>query len=121
MGKISLYSTLVCLLVMSYEDVKEGEINPVFLIGLCGFRYLFAYVLLAFFYIFYDRWSTKIGGADIWILCLLLSKVGPQGLMKILLVSSLCGIIACAFAKKREIRFIPFIFLGFCIVRFMPL
>ena len=111
--------TLISLVILSVQDIRKGEVDLFFLSGLCGSGYLMAYVLMAFLWIGFHRYEKLIGGADVWIMCLLMSRYGLAFTMGVILYSSIAGLVYCLCCRKREVRFIPFLTAGFIMQRYL--
>ena len=101
------------MLICAYEDYKLGEIHYRWLIMMVDFRFLLAYPFLLMSVLFYRYIEKFIGGADIIIFILLYSRYGLLTVSKILLIASMLALIYSYVKRKKEIRFIPFILLGY--------
>ncbi len=65
-------------------------------------------------YLLYERFKeVKIGGADVKILASLTLYGGAILLVKVLLVSSVLGIVYSLLSKKKRIPYVPFIWMGY--------
>ena len=101
------------MLILSVQDIRKGEVDLRVMLLMVDFRYPYAYLFLLLFLVFYERISEKIGGADLWLFCLLMSRYGLRFCMKVLWAASLSGIVYCLIKDRREIRWIPFLSAGF--------
>lgn len=79
------------------------------------FLYIEGYFFLALVIIFYKLVEKFIGGADLLIFGLLLTRYGLYAVSIILFYSSLIGVVFSLIKQKKELRFIPFILIGFII------
>lgn len=77
------------------------------------FLYLEGYIFLSIVIIFYKYFEKYIGGADLLIFGLIISRYGIYNLSLILFYAAVIGLSYCYIFKKKTIRFIPFIFIGF--------
>ncbi len=107
--------TIIALLILSVQDIKYGEIHYRYLLMMVGFSYPSAYIILVLTLIFYKYLEDYIGGADLLIFCLLISRYSYIFTYRILFVSSLLALIYCLIFKKQRLKFIPFIFLAFLV------
>ena len=103
---------VIGLTILSYQDIKYGEIHYRYLLLMVGFSYLSGYVLLVVCIVFYKYFRSYIGGADLLIFCLIVTHYGYQGLSYVILVASTLALIYSCLFKKRVVRFIPFILVG---------
>lgn len=105
------YLTILGLSILAYEDIMYGEIHYRYLLLLVGFSYPIAYVFIIIVIKFYKNVSHLIGGADLLIFCLLISRYGLAVNM-MLIYSCIFGIIYCLVSKNKQIKFIPFILIS---------
>lgn len=103
---------IIGLIILALEDIRYGEIHYRYLLLIVGFSYLSGYILMLICIILYDRMSKYIGGADLLIFCLLITKYGYNAISYIVLVASSLALLYSLVLKKKQIRFIPFILIG---------
>lgn len=114
------------LLLMAIEDMYHMQVNDIFQILLLVVVLISGDVLLPRIvvaalcfigYVIYERKKEiKIGGADIKILCSLFILGGVQMLVETLFVASSFGIVYALMSKRKEIPFVPFIWMGYILV-----
>ena len=104
--------TIIGLSILALQDIKYGEIHYRYLLLIAGFSYLSGYILIVLILIGYQFISKYIGGADLLIFSLLVTQYGYLALSKIMLVASLLGILHSFIYRRKQIRFIPHIFVG---------
>ncbi len=104
------------LLILAKEDILQGEIHFHWLILLVDFRYYQGYIILIVFLLSYPLIKKQIGGADLLIIALLLTRYNLFQVNLIVLIASFSALIVIYFKKKSEVRFIPYLLLGFIII-----
>ncbi|MDR1795310.1 MAG: hypothetical protein LBR25_07950 [Erysipelotrichaceae bacterium] len=97
---------------MAVQDYLKGEIQLWWLVFLASFRHLWPYGLLLVLVLVYPLLAKWIGGADLWVLTLLLTRYSLYQVSLMLLVSSALGILWCLLLHKKSLRFLPFLFLA---------
>lgn len=105
--------TLLGLTICAWEDFREGEIHYRWLLLIVDFHFPEAYLCCIVFFLSYHLYEKYIGGADVIILLLLLSRYGLSFVMELLFLSSALALLYVIIRGKRSIRFIPFMLLGF--------
>lgn len=100
---------------MSVQDIKHGEIHYRYLLLIVDFSYPIAYLGIIMTFIFYKYIDQYIGGADILISLLLMSRYGLFYVSNLLLISSILALVYCLIFKVKKIKFIPFMFISFII------
>lgn len=105
--------SIVGLLILALLDFRNGEIRYRYLLLMVDFSYLSAYLLLFLFIVYYKYIDKYIGGADLIIFALLVSRYGYYASFLIYFYSSIIGLIYACIFKLHKLRFIPFIFMGF--------
>ena len=108
--------SIIALIILSIQDIKKGEIHYRYLVLMVDFYDLKGYLCLILTIVFYDLIKDYIGGADLLIFSLLMTRYGSYYVFLIFFYGALLGLIYCLILKKQQLRFIPFIFLGFLIV-----
>ncbi len=108
--------TILGLIILSIQDLKYGEIHYRYLLLIVGFSYKSAYIILVLILLLYKYVQDYIGGADLLIFVLLISKYGYYTTNLIVLVSSISALFYSLLRRKKKIRFIPFIFIATIIV-----
>lgn len=116
----------VILLLMSLEDLYHMEVSDILQLCLLLFIIITTkpslvniIVALAFLgiYIIYERnCESKIGGADVKILCSLYILGGIEMIIRIMFIASLFGIVFSVLLNKKKIPFVPFIWIGYLLV-----
>ncbi len=100
---------------MSVQDIKYGEIHYRYLILIVDFSYPMAYLGILLTLILYKYIEDYVGGADILISLLLISRYGLYFVSNVLLIASFLALLYCLLFKVNKIKFIPFIFASFII------
>ena len=77
------------------------------------FSFLSAYILLILIIIFYKYVEEYIGGADLLIFALLVSRYNYYDTFLIFFYASIIALFYAIIFNKKEVRFIPFIFISF--------
>lgn len=108
--------TILGLIILSIQDLKYGEIHYRYLLLIVGFSYKSAYIILLLILLLYKYVQDYIGGADLLIFILLISKYGYYTTNLIVLISSICALFYSLLRRKKKIRFIPFILFATIIV-----
>ncbi len=108
--------SIVALIILSIQDIKKGEIHYRYLVLMVDFLHLQGYVFLILTIIFYDLIKDYIGGADLLIFSLLITRYGSYAVFLMMFYAAVFGLAYCLIFKKHQLRFIPFIFIGFLIV-----
>lgn len=108
--------SFIALIILSIEDIKKGEIHYRYLILIVDFLYPEGYLLLVFFIFIYKKINIYIGGADLLIFCLLITRYGIYNASLIFFYAAAFALGYCLIKKKSKIKFIPFILLGFIIL-----
>lgn len=114
------------LLLMAIEDIYHMQVNDILQILLLLTVLITGDVILSrviisalgfIAYVIYERKNEiKIGGADIKILCSLFVLGGVQMIVETLFVASSFGIVYALMSKRKEIPFVPFIWMGYILV-----
>ncbi|NLC54637.1 MAG: hypothetical protein GX769_01985 [Erysipelothrix sp.] len=79
------------------------------------FLYPLGYLLLLCVIMLYKFIDQLIGGADLLIFALLITRYGLYTTSLIAFYAAVIGLIYSVILKKGQIRFIPFILIGFLI------
>lgn len=118
-------SSIVCWLILVYQDLKNMEVNSwSILFLLVNQLLLFSVSVISVtiglaFYLFsniiFNKVENYIGGADLKIFSILLLTI-PYETIYVILFASLFGIITSLIFSKRAIPFIPCIFLAYVLV-----
>ncbi len=107
--------TLLALIILSLQDIKSGEIHYRYLLLMVDFLYPLGYLLLLCVIMLYKFIDQLIGGADLLIFALLITRYGLYTTSLIAFYAAVIGLIYSVILKKGQIRFIPFILIGFLI------
>lgn len=110
-------ASFIALSILALQDIKYGEIHYRYLILIVDFSYPTAYFIIIFTMFFYKYMEKYIGGADILIIALLISRYGYYLSYQLVFFASLSALIYCLYCKVKEVRFIPFILFGFMIAK----
>ncbi len=113
MGQIRDILTFLSLMALGAEDARYGEVHLSYLIGLFDVRHFWPYVLLGVLLLTHTLWESKIGGADILTFTALFSRYSFLEVNQMILFACLLAIAYSALKKRREVRFLPFLFCGF--------
>lgn len=65
-----------------------------------------------------ERYDLKIGSGDFLYLATLALLTNWQSLFWVIELGSLFGILACLIYRRRQLPFLPFLFLGYCLTLF---
>ena len=107
--------TLIALVILSLQDIKTGEIHYRYLLLMVDFLHLEGYILIITSIIFYKYVQKYIGGADLLIFGLLITRYGIYNVSLTLFYAAILGLLYAVVRKQSELRFIPFILIGFII------
>ena len=107
--------SFIALFILAIYDIKTGEIRYPYLLMIVDFSFLSAYILLILIIIFYKYVEEYIGGADLLIFALLVSRYNYYDTFLIFFYASIIALFYAIILNKKEVRFIPFIFISFFI------
>lgn len=108
--------SIIGLSILSIQDIKRGEIHYRYLLLMVDFQYLEGFFLIIIFITFYKYVQNYIGGADLLIFGLLITRYGLYISINIIFYAAFFGLLYSIIKKVSVLRFIPFIFIGFLIV-----
>ena len=108
--------SIIGLSILSIQDIKRGEIHYRYLLLMVDFQYLEGFFLIIIFITFYKYVQNYIGGADLLIFGLLITRYGLYISINIIFYAAFFGLIYSLIKKVSKLKFIPFIFIGFLIV-----
>lgn len=100
---------------MAIQDIKSGEIHQLSLLLLMDFQYYQAYLLLILFVFLYFYVRDYIGDGDLLIFILLTTRYGLVIVFQIMLISSIITLIYMKYQRTTQVRYIPFILMGYLI------
>ncbi len=105
--------SIVGLSILSIQDIKKGEIHYRYLLLMVDFQYLEGFIFIITSITFYKYVQNYIGGADLLIFGLLITRYGLYVSINIIFYAAFFGFIYSLIKKVTVLRFIPFIFIGF--------
>lgn len=118
-------TTQFILFFMAIEDIRTMQVSNIYQIILLTWVLVsepMSIVLVGSSMLIYggyllvrEKVNLKIGGADIKLFCILL-LLGVKVLVMIAFWASLSGLIYSLVTSKKKIPFVPFIWLGYCLV-----
>lgn len=107
--------TTLGLSILGIQDYQKGEISFIPLVFLIDFQYLYGYLILAILLLTYRFYSHLIGGADLIVTSLLLTRFDFVFVNHIILWASLCALCTMVIKKQQKLFFIPYILCGYLI------
>lgn len=120
-----MMTTQLILFFMAIEDIRTMQVSNVYQIVLLGWillsgqasigLLLLSALIYGSYLLINKKFETKIGGADIKLFCILL-LLGIKIVILIAFWSSLFGLIYSLVTHKKKIPFVPFIWIGYCLV-----
>lgn len=77
------------------------------------FLHINGYLILFISIVYYEYFKKYIGGADLLIFSLLITRYGFYNVSLILFYAAIIALIYSLLLRKEKLRFIPFILIGF--------